>query len=62
MFESKIPKAANCDNTISAVLDDVVLRGEDCIVLKSFKITTTHVELSYDEDHCKPVEEKPAGQ
>ena len=52
MTKQTIPKAANCDNTIHAVLDDIVQKGVDCIILDHYQINQNDIDLYYDQNHC----------
>ncbi|MBI2924498.1 MAG: hypothetical protein HYY24_02205 [Verrucomicrobia bacterium] len=54
-----IPKSVECDKTIEAVLKDVIQRNQDCIVLESFEITKTTVELIYEDEHCQESPNQP---
>ena len=51
--KTKIPKASTFDKTISAILDMVVQRNEDCIILVDYQINPKDVELTFDDAPCQ---------
>jgi hypothetical protein len=50
--KKQVPKASNCDETISAVLDSVVDKNVICTALVGYKITDKHVILTFDDEKC----------